>query len=465
MKKPYISILCFYTLTILCASCRGSDLSVPHHELPRIEQETPSAESQVDIGNAPPNPSDAEYTIAIPDRTSTESHFDQDYYAILGVSTDATHEEIKKAYRRLAFQHHPDKNLTDRNATDRFIKIKEAYGVLSDTLKRRSYDSLTKFSGNPLTDKGLVMENLLEYLDYETAKAFLQVNKRIGRAIKRSSKSAILTPAQKILLIKLLCGDGYTTFRDSCILGVESYEKLNVHITEEDRQLAIPKSILREVYNRFQEGNMSILLLDLYCNRYVYSRHLSYLQLDQRVRDEGNWILVVNPYSYGVEEVRMDLELYSNSVYAKDFHKITESSLSAVYMSHLAAVVKLTTRNFTEQKVRHCSSNYHEKYDFSPTFMIEMMLRDMDPDLNLKTILDKAKESGKEQEAEDYLKSIEYLKKLSANKVLNPFLEHVFRGDEGIFSRSLKSLVFCEGYDYSKRTSRNNEGPGDCTIL
>jgi len=66
----------------------------------------------------------------------------KDYYKTLGVEKSADEKEIKKAYRRLARQHHPDVNPGDKAAEARFKEINEAYEVLSDAEKRRKYDEL-----------------------------------------------------------------------------------------------------------------------------------------------------------------------------------------------------------------------------------------------------------------------------------------------------------------------------------
>lgn len=65
----------------------------------------------------------------------------KDYYKILGVGKDASKDEIKKAYRKLAQKYHPDKNPNNKEAEDRFKEIGEAYEVLSDDEKKSLYDS------------------------------------------------------------------------------------------------------------------------------------------------------------------------------------------------------------------------------------------------------------------------------------------------------------------------------------
>jgi len=63
-----------------------------------------------------------------------------DYYKILGVGKNASDEEIKKAYRRLARKYHPDRNSGDKQAEERFKEISQAHDVLSDSEKRKAYD-------------------------------------------------------------------------------------------------------------------------------------------------------------------------------------------------------------------------------------------------------------------------------------------------------------------------------------
>jgi curved DNA-binding protein len=65
-----------------------------------------------------------------------------DYYSVLGVSKDASADEIKKAFRKLAVKYHPDKTPGDKAAEEKFKQINEAYDVLSDPEKRKRYDVL-----------------------------------------------------------------------------------------------------------------------------------------------------------------------------------------------------------------------------------------------------------------------------------------------------------------------------------
>jgi len=67
----------------------------------------------------------------------------KDYYQVLGVSKEVSHEEIKKAFRGLALRYHPDRNpQSQKQAEEKFKEINEAYEVLGDEHKRRQYDYL-----------------------------------------------------------------------------------------------------------------------------------------------------------------------------------------------------------------------------------------------------------------------------------------------------------------------------------
>ena len=74
----------------------------------------------------------------------------KNYYQILDVSLDAKTEDIKRAFRRLALQYHPDRNPENASESgEKFKEINEAYEVLGDEQKRQQYDSLVNFSSYP----------------------------------------------------------------------------------------------------------------------------------------------------------------------------------------------------------------------------------------------------------------------------------------------------------------------------
>ena len=86
-----------------------------------------------------------------------ERHPNKNYYEVLGVTETATDTEIKKAYRKLAVQHHPDKvsesKLDPAEAEKIFKNINEAYEILSDPTKRAAYDQNRSFSSNKTPHK------------------------------------------------------------------------------------------------------------------------------------------------------------------------------------------------------------------------------------------------------------------------------------------------------------------------
>src|SRR5215813_9662055 len=86
----------------------------------------------------------------------------RDYYEVLGVNRDASEEEIKKAYRKLAMKHHPDRNPDHPKAEERFKEAKEAYEILSDAQKRGAYDQFGHAGVDPSAAAGAGFGNFAD---------------------------------------------------------------------------------------------------------------------------------------------------------------------------------------------------------------------------------------------------------------------------------------------------------------
>jgi curved DNA-binding protein CbpA len=87
----------------------------------------------------------------------------KDHYAILGIASDATSDEVRSAYRRKALQFHPDRN-TAPEATDQFRDVQEAYETLSDVARRYAYDENRRRNllEKPLETAREIWKNYLE---------------------------------------------------------------------------------------------------------------------------------------------------------------------------------------------------------------------------------------------------------------------------------------------------------------
>jgi DnaJ-class molecular chaperone len=113
------------------------------------------------------------------------------YYEILGVSSSANISEIRKAYRQLALQWHPDKNQNNKKeAEEKFREISKAYEILSDPEKRRIFDeSRTKGISNNDWTSNFIFRDPTELFN-EIFSAFNDINKRFSSQTNRSSQQS-----------------------------------------------------------------------------------------------------------------------------------------------------------------------------------------------------------------------------------------------------------------------------------
>jgi len=119
----------------------------------------------------------------------------RDYYQILKVPADASSEEIKKSFRRLARQYHPDLNPNDKVAEEKFKAIGEAYEVLSDPNKRSEYDQFSRYhqqKGNKRKPKGTSRPDEPNYDQYGDFREF--VDDLMGRDSRRVETSDAFRP-------------------------------------------------------------------------------------------------------------------------------------------------------------------------------------------------------------------------------------------------------------------------------
>lgn len=149
-----------------------------------------------------------------------------DYYAILGVSQDATDEEIKKSYRKLAFQHHPDRNPDSKDAEARIREINAAYEVLGDPETRRSYERL-KYSAYEVKeappDPAAILEEMGNKLYEEGRKEIFAI---LAKDVKR------IKVELAVIRERTLANQGYDSFKEP-IVTARASEVMHEFVTPE----------------------------------------------------------------------------------------------------------------------------------------------------------------------------------------------------------------------------------------
>jgi DnaJ-class molecular chaperone len=126
----------------------------------------------------------------------------RDYYEVLGVGKDAAEADVKKAYRRLAMKHHPDRNPGNPDAEGHFKEAKEAYEVLSDKDKRAAYDRFGHAKRNrqsrivflqPIHAAGFAprARSTLTQLGFATPWLFMQIGRRTPRGRRTDERTQV----------------------------------------------------------------------------------------------------------------------------------------------------------------------------------------------------------------------------------------------------------------------------------
>lgn len=148
-----------------------------------------------------------------------------DYYRILGVSREASDDDIKKAYRKLVFEHHPDRNPHRTDADERIREINVAYEIIGDPEKRKTYDRLS-WGDEPraaAVDPGLILDDIEQKLFDEGRKELFSIlMQNVARV--RAELSVIRE--------RTIREQGYDSFLET-VVAARAYEIMDDFVTEE----------------------------------------------------------------------------------------------------------------------------------------------------------------------------------------------------------------------------------------
>ncbi len=148
-----------------------------------------------------------------------------DYYQILGVSREASDDEIKKAYRKLVFQHHPDRNPNGKDAEAKIREINAAYEIVGDAEKRRSYDRLY-WGDEPhadVVDVSVILHEMEQKLFDEGRKELFAL---LVKDVKRVKAELAL------LRERTVAAQGYDTFKED-LVAERGAEVMDDFLTDE----------------------------------------------------------------------------------------------------------------------------------------------------------------------------------------------------------------------------------------
>jgi molecular chaperone DnaJ len=182
-----------------------------------------------------------------------------DFYRVLGVSRDTSDEAIKKAYRKLAFQHHPDRNPGSTQAQAKIRDLNAAYEVIGDPEKRRTYDRLNwgeEAARDEAADPAVILDEMEKKLFDEGRKEVFAVLMKDVKRIK--AELAVIRE-------RTVADQGYDTFKEAVIQerASEVMEKLVTAEMEgrKKRLLEVATEMLlsQGVVKRGDEGGIRLL--------------------------------------------------------------------------------------------------------------------------------------------------------------------------------------------------------------
>lgn len=134
-----------------------------------------------------------------------------DFYRVLGVSRDASDDAIKKAYRKLVFQHHPDRNPDSAHAESKLRELNAAYEVIGEPEKRRTYDRLNwgeEAARDEAADPAVILDEMEKKLFDEGRKEVFAILMKDVKRIK--AELAVIRE-------RTVADQGYDTFKDAII--------------------------------------------------------------------------------------------------------------------------------------------------------------------------------------------------------------------------------------------------------
>jgi len=149
-----------------------------------------------------------------------------DFYRVLGVSRDASDDAVKKAYRKLVFQHHPDRNPESIQAEPKIREINAAYEVIGDPEKRRNYDRLTwgdETTGDDAADPAVILDEM-------EAKLFDEGRKEVFAVLMKDVKR--IKAELAVIRERTVADQGYDTFKEE-ILRERASEIMEELVTNE----------------------------------------------------------------------------------------------------------------------------------------------------------------------------------------------------------------------------------------